>query len=118
MKYGTIIDAAGVTRHLEAHEFALDTTASWESPHSGATYPSGWIIHVPGDELTMHVQPLLEDQELDTRLSTGVIYWEGAVGVSDQGKRTGHGYVELTGYARSPAILPTAMDRGSLGNSC
>ena len=118
MKYGTIIDAAGATRHLEAHEFALDTTASWESPRSGATYPSGWTIHVPSEALTMHVHPLVEDQELDTRLSTGVIYWEGAVGVSDQGKRTGHGYVELTGYAWSPVSAPPAMNQGPPGDSC
>ena len=49
----------------------------------------------------MQVTPLLENQELDTRLSTGIIYWEGAVEVkgSWQGKPlSGLGYLELTGY--------------------
>ena len=118
MKYGTIIDAGGASRHLEAHEFSLDATGSWVSPHSGATYPSGWIIHVPGDALTMHVHPLVEDQELDTRSSTGVIYWEGAVSVSDRGNRTGHGYVELTGYARPPVMSPVTSARGAPEDTC
>ena len=42
-------------------------------------------------------------QELVTTKSTGVTYWEGAVDVEGtwQGKPTGgHGYVELTGYAK------------------
>jgi predicted secreted hydrolase len=45
----------------------------------------------------------MRNQELDTRRTTGVTYWEGQVTVS--GTRTGtpvagRGYVELTGYAR------------------
>jgi len=42
------------------------------------------------------------DQELDTRATTGVIYWEGANRVSGSlGGRAvrGAAYVELTGYA-------------------
>ncbi|MGH7473178.1 MAG: lipocalin family protein [Candidatus Methylomirabilales bacterium] len=46
--------------------------------------------------------PSLPDQELDTRKSTQVIYWEGSVNVTgtyEGNPVTGHGYVELTGYA-------------------
>jgi predicted secreted hydrolase len=32
------------------------------------------------------------------RLSSGVIYWEGAVSVQDGARRIGAGYLELTGY--------------------
>jgi predicted secreted hydrolase len=42
--------------------------------------------------------PLLDDQENDTRLSTGAIYWEGAVRAYDKSKLAGQGYLELTGY--------------------
>ena len=45
-------------------------------------------------------QPLLDDQELDSRASTGAIYWEGAVTARGSGNRTGRGYLELTGYGR------------------
>jgi len=44
------------------------------------------------------------DQELDTRTTTGVVYWEGSqrVVATRAGERLGgEGYVELTGYARS-----------------
>jgi len=33
-----------------------------------------------------------------TRLSTGAIYWEGAVQALEQGRPVGRGYLELTGY--------------------
>jgi predicted secreted hydrolase len=44
------------------------------------------------------LQPLLDDQENDTRLSTGAIYWEGAVRAYEQHRLAGLGYLELTGY--------------------
>jgi len=43
---------------------------------------------------------LLDDQELDSRTSTGSIYWEGLSDLLDaQGGRVGRGYLEMTGYA-------------------
>ncbi|MDZ4360058.1 MAG: lipocalin family protein, partial [Variovorax sp.] len=47
------------------------------------------------------VQALLDDQELDSRGSTGGVYWEGLSELRDvqQGKRVGRGYLEMTGYA-------------------
>jgi predicted secreted hydrolase len=44
------------------------------------------------------LQPLLDDQENDTRVSTGAIYWEGAVRVFEDKRPVGRGYLELTGY--------------------
>jgi predicted secreted hydrolase len=41
-----------------------------------------------------------QDQELDSRRSTGAVYWEGAVTLSRDGKEAGHGYLEMTGYAQ------------------
>ena len=46
------------------------------------------------------LEPLMDDQELDSRASTGTIYWEGAVRVSASGREAGRGYLELTGYGR------------------
>jgi predicted secreted hydrolase len=45
--------------------------------------------------------PLQDDQELDSRQSTGAVYWEGAVSVSRDGKPAGRGYLELTGYLKA-----------------
>ena len=46
---------------------------------------------------------VLPDQELDTRRTTGLTYWEGQALVQDAMARervAGLAYVELTGYAR------------------
>jgi predicted secreted hydrolase len=46
------------------------------------------------------LEPLMDDQELDSRATTGTIYWEGAVRAKRGGKEVGRGYLELTGYWR------------------
>ena len=68
----------------------------WRSPHSGIDYPVAWQLRV-GDR-TLTLEPLLDDQEFDARFSTGALYWEGAVRVSEAGRLVGRGYLELTGY--------------------
>ncbi len=104
---GTLVAADGSWDHLSAGEFEVRATGTWDSPASGATYPSGWRIRVPRADLEIDVTPLVRDQELATEATAGITYWEGAVrleGRSAGRPVTGAGYVELTGYA------------GSLGN--
>jgi predicted secreted hydrolase len=59
-------------------------------------------------ERILRLIPLLEDQEVDARASTGGYYWEGAVRLIDgdhsEAPEIGRGYLELTGYA-SPVSL-------------
>ncbi len=72
---------------------------TWTSKRTNATYPITWIITVGTNKL--FIEPLMDDQELDGRRSTGTVYWEGAVLVkegSQNGKVMGRGYLELTGY--------------------
>jgi predicted secreted hydrolase len=70
----------------------------WRSPRTGVRYPLEWKVMIDGR--TIHLRPLMDDQENDARGSTGTIYWEGAVRVFDeQGMQVGRGYLELTGYA-------------------
>jgi predicted secreted hydrolase len=46
------------------------------------------------------VSALLDNQELDSRASTGAIYWEGLADLFDaRGRKVGTGYLEMTGYA-------------------
>jgi predicted secreted hydrolase len=95
---GSIIDAAGHVQHVELSDFTATATGSWKSPHTGATYPSGWHVRVPKANVDLTLTPVLADQELDSAI--GGTYWEGAVDVRDAaGKPAGQGYVELTGYA-------------------
>ncbi len=73
---------------------------SWKSPLSQATYPVEWVIRTPADFYT--VRAVIDNQELDSRASTGAIYWEGLSELIDsKGKRVGRGYLEMTGYAQA-----------------
>lgn len=94
---GTLVAADGTWRALAPEDFALEATASWRSPASGARYPAAWRVRVPGAGLELEVTPTLAQAELDTSASTGVTYWEGPVRV--RGSVGGQGYAELTGYA-------------------
>lgn len=99
---GTLVAADGTVSHLGRDEATVDVLARWRSPHSGATYPSGWRLRVPGAGIDLELAPLLADQELRTGRSTGVTYWEGAVagtGRAGGAPVTVEGYAELTGYA-------------------
>jgi predicted secreted hydrolase len=100
--YGTLVAPDGRARHLAATDLVVESTGSWTSSRSGATYPAGWIVQVPDIGLALRLEPTVADQELDTRATTGVIYWEGShtVSGSREGRPVGgRAYVELTGYA-------------------
>ena len=102
--YGTIVDADGRATHLDRGDFELeaDPSRTWTSPSTGATYPAGWTIRVPGQALVIDLEPTVAGQELDTRPTTGVVYWEGSqvVRATRNGRPVGgEAYVELTGYA-------------------
>ena len=71
----------------------------WTSPLTGARYPVEWMVRTPVDFYT--VRALVDAQELDSRASTGTVYWEGLSDLIDSnGRRVGRGYLEMTGYAR------------------
>ncbi len=97
---GSFIAADGSVRYLPREAVVVDALSTWKSPHTNATYPSGWRLRIAKAHLDVTLVPLLRDQEL-AGTAGGVSYWEGAVDVQDTatGKRRGVGYVELTGYA-------------------
>ena len=70
----------------------------WTSPASKAAYPVEWTVTTPVG--VFGVEALQDDQELDSRASTGSIYWEGLSRLRDAaGRAVGSGYLEMTGYA-------------------
>ena len=104
--YGTLVRPDGAVEHLTREEFSVDSRSTWTSTRTGAVYPSGWTITLPAEDLTIDLTPTLLDQELDTRPTTGVVYWEGSqlVEATRAGEPLdGDGYVELTGYLEQPA---------------
>lgn len=98
---GSFVTASSETLGLGAEDFSVTPTgATWTSPETGAVYPMGWRVAVPAHGLELTVTPVFPEQEMNTRASTGVVYWEGAVAVT--GSKAGVGYVELTNYDRYP----------------
>ena len=102
--YGTLVGRDGSTTHLVREDFNVAVTDSWTSPATGARYPAGWTLAIPGQDLMIDLTPTVAQQELDTRATTGVTYWEGSQRVSARQGTTmigGEAYVELTGYGPS-----------------
>jgi predicted secreted hydrolase len=101
---GTYIDAEGIATSLKVEDFEIIPIGRWTSPRTGAEYPSQWRITVPRFGVDVLVNPVLKDQELDTRGTTMIVYWEGSCtvkGCSNGESVDGNAYVELVGYDRS-----------------
>ena len=95
---GSFRGAGGATYIASPGETRFAARRKWTSPLSKATYPVEWIVRTPADFYT--VRAVVDNQELDSRASTGAIYWEGLADLIDsRGRRVGRGYLEMTGYA-------------------
>ena len=93
---GTLRGADGRVRTLAPDEVHFVPSRSWRSPRTGIEYPVAMAIDA--GSVALALEPLFDDQELDSRASTGTIYWEGAVRALNAGHEIGRGYLELTGY--------------------
>ncbi|WP_431112786.1 lipocalin-like domain-containing protein [Variovorax paradoxus] len=88
----------GALRVFSNDEVRFGGANPWTSPRTQAKYPTLWHVQTPSG--IFEVRALLDDQELDSRGSTGGVYWEGVSDLLDvQGRRVGRGYLEMTGYA-------------------
>jgi len=93
---GTLRGADGATRRFSPSQVRFAPLTSWRSQRTGVQYPVAMRVTV--GQMEVALEPLLYDQELDSRASTGTIYWEGAVRATAVGREAGRGYLELTGY--------------------
>jgi predicted secreted hydrolase len=110
IKYGTLVDPEGGVTHLDESAFTVAPIGSWPSPRSGNTYDVNWQISLPSalpsGAFDISLVPTVFDQELDTRATTGVAYWEGSqrvlvtstVDAKTAGEIGGEAYVEMTRY--------------------
>ena len=95
---GSYRSGQGVRQVFAQGELAFTPQRRWTSPASRASYPVEWLVRTPAGSFT--VKALLDDQELDSRSSTGAIYWEGLCEVwNTSAELVGRGYLEMTGYA-------------------
>jgi predicted secreted hydrolase len=113
---GTLRAADGSTHALSPDSVSFTPLRQWHSPHTGAVYPVA--MRVDAQDLHLTLVPLMDDQEFDSRVTTGAVYWEGAVTAfqadaatgkpvaassstaKPAAKPIGRGYLELTGYVQ------------------
>jgi predicted secreted hydrolase len=95
---GTLVAADGAVTVLGPGDWSVEATGRWRSPATGAEYPSGWRVRVPGAGIDVRVEPITKDAENVSQLLEGLAYWEGPVALTAAGAPAGEGYVELTGY--------------------
>lgn len=97
---GTLMRPDGSAEALSPDDVEFFPLREWRSTRSGTSYPVAMRVRTKNK--TWRIEPLFEDQELDSRASTATIYWEGAVRVFGEGDGApaGRGYLELTGYWR------------------
>jgi len=93
---GAVQDKRGVVRDLRPEDITFTPLRRWRSPRTDIDYPVAFSLRAGAIDITL--EPLFDDQELDSRASVGTIYWEGAVRAFAGGREIGRGYLELTGY--------------------
>jgi predicted secreted hydrolase len=101
---GSLIASDGRVIHVRHDQMRITPLARWKSPKSGATYPVRWRVEVPAFNVALDVNSLMPAQELLTKGSTRVNYWEGACDVSGTFGGVavrGEAYVEMTGYDKA-----------------
>jgi predicted secreted hydrolase len=93
-------EADGSTRTYLPESVSFEPLRLWRSPRTGITYPVAWRVRI--EQQVFRLEVLMDDQELDSRRSTGAIYWEGAARLLEAkpegGQEVGRGYLEMTGY--------------------
>jgi predicted secreted hydrolase len=100
--HAALRDPAGRLTTFGPDEVDFTPARTWRSPRTNTLYPVS--MNVKTGALRWRLDPLMDDQELDSRQSTGAVYWEGAVRVSREGVAVGRGYLELTGYADAQRV--------------
>jgi len=96
--HAALRDADGRISQFGPQQVEFKPQRRWRSPRTDASYPVAQEL-VAGPH-AWQIVPLQDDQELDSRQSTGAVYWEGAVRLQRNGQPAGKGYLELTGYVK------------------
>ena len=96
-RYAVVVDGQGGAMRYAGGEVRVEPRRWWTSGDSGARYPVGWRLSIPGAGVDLEVDAAFDAQELnlDFRYYEGVVDVAGAV---DNRPVSGEGYMELTGY--------------------
>ncbi len=94
--YASLRAAGGAIQMFESKHVRFTRISQWTSPRTRAAWPVVQQLDIGSRRFT--TRPLMNDQELDSRMTTGAVYWEGASELLEDGRRVGRGYLEMTGY--------------------
>ncbi|MEG2999497.1 MAG: carotenoid 1,2-hydratase [Comamonas sp.] len=106
---GSLRTPGASPRVFTSTEVEFTPLAWWTSPatHTHTRYPVRWRVDTPSHSYVVRAQ--VAAQELDSRATTGAVYWEGLSdlmqlppggdALSDSLPLVGRGYLEMTGYA-------------------
>jgi predicted secreted hydrolase len=97
--HATWRDASGRITQYTPEQVSFTPQRRWRSPRTNAEYPVATLLTT--GSTVWQIDPLQDDQELDSRRSTGAVYWEGAVTVKRDGQPAGRAYLEMTGYVQA-----------------
>ena len=79
--------------------FRIRVLSNWTSSITKIEYPSRIELTIDNDIYI--IEPTMKDQELNSKRSGGLSYWEGSCRVKDLNEKIiGNAYLELTGYTR------------------
>ena len=96
---GALVERDGRVRLLASSDWSVEVRGTWRSAASGAVYPAAWRVAVPSAGIRVEVRPEVAAAENLSQRVPGLAYWEGPVRLTgEDGRITGEGYVELTGY--------------------
>jgi predicted secreted hydrolase len=94
--YASLRPRGGALQTFAPEQVRFTPLDRWTSPRTRATWPVAQRVQV--GNRSFDTQPLMNDQELDSRRSTGAVYWEGASRLLEGGRAVGRGYLEMVGY--------------------
>jgi predicted secreted hydrolase len=97
LSYASLRSASSRVQTFASNQVRFEPLQTWTSPRTRAAYPVAQRIAVGSRQF--ETRPLMSDQELDARTTSGIAYWEGASDLLEGGRTVGRGYLELTGYA-------------------
>ncbi len=97
---GSLISPEGQKTIINQNDVQIEVLERWESPYSNSVYPSSWKLEIPKVDLSLDLQTLFPDQEMNV----SVRYYEGTLSVSgemDGESIGGNGFIEMTGYEKN-----------------
>jgi predicted secreted hydrolase len=101
--YAAIREASGSVQTAAPADVRFTPLRYWNSSRHRAAWPVAQRIRIGTREF--ETRPIMDDQELDSSLTTGAVYWEGASELLEAGKPVGRGYLEMTGYLKGVRFI-------------